>query len=112
MVKLLKSGEIEKNRALYFHYPNDWGERAGDAGRPSSAIIKGDWKLLFDYETRRTELYNLANDISEKHDLSENSLYNEIKENLSKDLSNRLREAKANMPVYKVSGIPCGYPDE
>lgn len=27
-------------------------------------------------------------------------------------LSNRLRETKANMPVYKVSGIPCGYPDE
>ena len=112
MVKLLRSGAVEKNRALYFHYPNDWGERADDAGRPASAIIKGDWKLLFDYETRCTELYNLANDISEKHDLSENPLYDKIKENLSKDLSNRLRETKANMPVYKVSGIPCGYPDE
>ena len=112
MVKLLRSGAVEKNRALYFHYPNDWGERADDAGRPASAIIKGDWKLLFDYETRCTELYNLANDISEKHDLSENPLYDKINENLSKDLSNRLRETKANMPVYKVSGIPCGYPDE
>lgn len=35
MVKLLRSGAVEKNRALYFHYPNDWGERADDAGRPA-----------------------------------------------------------------------------
>ncbi len=112
MVNLLKSEKAKKNRRLYFHYPNDWGERADDAGRPSSAIIKGDWKLIFDYETRRIELYNLADDIGERHDLSEEPRYRNIKEKLVKDLSDQLRATKANMPVYKRTGMSCGYPDE
>lgn len=112
MVKLLKGRKTEKGRELYFHYPNDWGERTGDAGRPSSAIIRDNWKLIFDYETRRTELYNLSDDISEKHDLSNAPRYRKIRENLSKALSDRLRITKANMPVSKATGSICGYPDE
>ena len=36
---------------------------------PASAIRNGDWKLIHFYEDGRKELYNLANDLSEREDL-------------------------------------------
>lgn len=38
--------------------------------RPVSAIRSGDFKLLEFYEDSHLELYNIKNDIGEKHDLS------------------------------------------
>ncbi len=52
---------------MYFwHYPHYHG--AG--GKPSGAVIDGQYKLIEDYETGRTELYDLHNDIGETRDLS------------------------------------------
>lgn len=33
-------------------------------------IVKGDWKLIHFYESDSMQLYNIANDISEKTDLA------------------------------------------
>ncbi len=51
--------------ALYFHYPHYYPTTS-----PVSAIRAGDWKLLEYLEDGHTELYNLAEDLSEKKDLS------------------------------------------
>lgn len=57
--------------AIYWHFPGYLG-----AGRnkwrttPVGTIRAGDWKLLQFFETGRRELYNLREDIGEKHDLS------------------------------------------
>ncbi len=54
------------NRALFWHYPHYWHRRVG----PASALRDGNLKLIHFYQGNRTELYDLANDISETHDLS------------------------------------------
>jgi hypothetical protein len=39
-------------------------------GRPSGAVLEGDWKLIEHYEDGRLELFNIKSDISEKADVS------------------------------------------
>jgi arylsulfatase A-like enzyme len=71
----------DSTRALLWHFPNNWEEGSKKAKEynivseiegigPSSAIRKGDWKLIYFYGLRKTELYNLKDDIGEHHDLS------------------------------------------
>lgn len=105
---------IWRNRPLYFHYPNNWGERTRDVGVPSSAIRMGDWKLVHLYEEARNELYNLREDISEEHDLLKNPTpkYRKIEAKLAKKLSDHLRRTGANMPVRRSTGQRAAYPDE
>lgn len=62
---LLRSGALERD-ALYWHYPH-----YSNAGSPpTGAIRRGAWKLLEFFEDRRVELYNLAVDQGENHDLA------------------------------------------
>lgn len=56
----------KQNHMYFWHYPHYHG--AG--GKPSGAVIDGQYKLIEDYETGRTELYDLHNDIGETRDLS------------------------------------------
>ena len=58
-----KSGESPR-RALYWHYPHS---------RNEGAVRLGDYKLLLRYQSGAGELYNLAEDMGERHDLSEES---------------------------------------
>ena len=53
---------------LYWHYPLDKPHFLG--GRSSGAVRKGDWKLIEYFDTGQKELYNLADDISEKNNLA------------------------------------------
>ncbi len=54
-------------RPLYWHYPH---YHSGGAN-PHSAIRDGDWRLVEHYAEDRIELYNLAEDVGEEHDLAE-----------------------------------------
>jgi arylsulfatase A-like enzyme len=53
---------------LYWHYPLEKPHFLG--GRSAGAIRRGDWKLIEFYDTGEVELYNLADDVGERHDLS------------------------------------------
>lgn len=57
-------------RPLVFHYPHVWGPRNGPGYRPHSAIRIGDWKAIYFYHRQDWELYDLANDLGEAHDLA------------------------------------------
>jgi uncharacterized sulfatase len=50
---------------LYFHYPHYY-----DTTTPVSALLSRDWKLLEYFEDGHCELYNLANDGMEQHDIA------------------------------------------
>jgi arylsulfatase A-like enzyme len=65
LVPLLKGGAIAP-RSLFWHYPH-YGNQGGE---PSSIVRDGDWKLIHYWEDNRNELYNLAEDIGEQHDLA------------------------------------------
>ncbi|MCK5441439.1 MAG: sulfatase-like hydrolase/transferase, partial [Maribacter sp.] len=57
---------LNKDRAYYF-IRREGGTRYG--GQPIYAIRKGDWKLLQNSPYKEYELYNLANDSMEAHNL-------------------------------------------
>lgn len=109
--KTLRTGKGDKKRAFYFHYPNYWGEFREDIGVPQSAIIEGDWKLVHYYETGKNELYNLKEDIHERHDLSQEAGYEKLVREMASKLSDHLRHYHANMPYFKANGERCPYPD-
>ncbi len=55
-----------KTRPLFWHYPH-YGNQGGF---PSSAIRKGDWKLIQGLEDGHFQLYNLKDDIGEMKNLA------------------------------------------
>ncbi len=56
---------------LFWHFPGYLGA-GGDTWRttPAGAIRSGDWKLIELFEDGRCELYNLREDLGEKHNLA------------------------------------------
>jgi arylsulfatase A len=69
LVPLLKNPEAPLGRnVLCWHYPLEKPHFLG--GRSAGAVRKGDWKLIEHFDTGQTELYNLADDISEKNNLA------------------------------------------
>ena len=70
ILPLLENPEARLGRdTLYWHYPLAKPHFLG--GRSSGAIRQGDWKLIEFFESGKVELYNLADDISEKNNLAE-----------------------------------------
>ncbi len=67
IIPLLKRTGPLKRKAIYFHYPNYAWHGSNKLG---GAVREGDYKLIKRYEDDSVELYNLADDLSEKRDLS------------------------------------------
>ena len=69
ILPLLKNPKARLARdTLYWHYPLERPHFLG--GRSGGAIRQGDWKLKESFKTGKLELYNLADDIGERNDLS------------------------------------------
>ncbi len=100
---------FNKNRSLYWHFPNLWGNDGPGIGT-TSAVRKGDWKLVYYYETGKKELFNIPDDIGEKKDLS--AKHPELVKALSMELGGYLRGVSAQRPSFKATGKPCPWPDE
>ncbi|MCB1021688.1 MAG: sulfatase [Acidobacteria bacterium] len=67
LVPLLRDPSAKLPRqTLYWHYPHYHNFGAN----PYSAIRDGDWRLVEFYQDKHVELYNLAEDLSEEHDLA------------------------------------------
>jgi arylsulfatase A-like enzyme len=92
LAPLLQGGKISP-RPLFWHYPH-YGNQGGD---PSSIIRRGDWKLIHYWEDNHNELYNLAADISEQHDLAAKEVAKA--EQLWAELQAWLKETGARLPV-------------
>ena len=91
LVPLLK-GETIAERPLIWHYPH-YGNQGGE---PSSIIREGDWKLIHYYEDGHEELYNLASDLEETNDVSNEN--QELVKTLSTKLFAYLNEVGAKFP--------------
>jgi len=63
IVPLLRGRTMERG-PIYWHYPHYMQTGA----RPACAVRDGDWKLIEHFEDGRLELFNLRDDIGEKHD--------------------------------------------
>ncbi|MBN1388907.1 MAG: sulfatase-like hydrolase/transferase, partial [Bacteroidales bacterium] len=64
---LLAEKKAPAREAIFWHFPHYHGSQWS----PGAAIRKGNWKLIEFYHYDKTELYNLADDVGETTDLSE-----------------------------------------
>jgi len=70
ILPLLKDPRAKLGRdTLYWHYPLKQAHFLG--GRSSGAIRQGNFKLIEFFDNGAVELYDLAEDIGEKHNLAE-----------------------------------------
>jgi arylsulfatase A-like enzyme len=106
---LLQTGSSSTNRDLFWNFPNNWGPTGPGIGA-SSTIRSGDWKLIYFYEDKRFELYNITEDIGELRNLA-NEQPGKVKEMAGK-LGKYLRSVKAQRPSFKSTGKPVEWPDE
>ncbi len=97
------------NRPLFWHFPNLWGAKGPGIGS-YSAVRFGNWKLIYFHEDRHVELYNIAMDIGEKHNLAENEK-DKVAE-LSAILGTYLRKVEAQMPFDTRVNRLVPFPDE
>ena len=113
LLPVLRGEDHEINRDLFWHFPAYLEAYQRDVPNfrttPVSAIRSGDWKLLYYYESKNWELYNLATDIGENQNVaSENQ---SVVNNLGKRLVDWLIETKADMPKEKETGQSVDYPN-
>ncbi|MRI63911.1 DUF4976 domain-containing protein [Ornithobacterium rhinotracheale] len=108
-VSTLKGAKTDnEKRPIIWNYPNDWG--VVDAGTNYFTGIKlGDYKFIYFYDDRPAELYNIKEDIGEKHNIIKEKP--EIAKKLAKQLSDALKEMNAQRPS-KSDGTLIPYPDE
>ena len=97
---LTRTGQIPP-RALYWHFPHYWG---GRRVAPYSVIRDGDWKLIRHYETGKIELYNLATDLSEEHNLV--NFYPELAHHLLKKLDTWIQSVGGKYPKVNPDYVP------
>lgn len=96
---LLTRGSSSLSRpAIYWHYPHYWQNEV-----PYSVIRKGRYKLIRRYEGVRLELYDLAEDLGEQHDLA--AARPDLARELDADLDLWLRETGAIIPIPRARRV-------
>ncbi len=91
----------EQTRAMVFHYPHVWGP-FGPGYEPHSAMRLGDWKVIYYYNSRAWQLYNIKDDLSERYDLA--PTHRSKLEAMAGDLNQRLKQMDVQWPVNRVTG--------
>jgi len=91
-VPLLKGAATLNREAIFWHYPH-YGNQGGT---PGSSIRVGNYKLIHFFEGDRLELYNLRQDISEEHDLTQDNP--QLTAELSEMLSEWRQSVEAKFP--------------
>lgn len=114
MVPFLRNNMLQDtNRAIIWHFPNNWEEGARKAKQykitpesqgmgPYSAIRKGDWKLIYFYGLGKAELYNLNDDIGEHNNLV--NRYPDKAKAMVEQLITMLKKEKAQFPSNAKTG--------
>lgn len=106
---LLGQDPSDKDRELYWHFPNKWNA-AGPGIGTTSTIRQNDWKLIYSYRDQAVELFNIRDDIGEQNNLAEKHPQ-KVKE-LAGKLGRYLRKVNAQRPVVKATGKPAPWPDK
>lgn len=105
---LLSAGGVAlEPRALFWHQPHFWGVQ-GPGIFPFSALRSGDWKLIYRHGDHGLELYDLARDLGEEHDLAADEP-GRVRA-LAEILSLRLEEVGAQMSIDSATGLPVPLP--
>jgi len=108
-VPLLHGQDMNSERALYWHYPNEWGPSGPGIGA-FSAVRKGPWKLIYYHRSEQFELFNLQDDIGEITNLF--PVETKTAQELADTLTQFLQSVEAQMPSHKATGELVAWPNE
>ncbi|QHI70659.1 sulfatase [Tichowtungia aerotolerans] len=114
LIKGRKSRKLME-RPLFFHLPYRFDGEAingpdfkNGGVTPSTAIIKGDWKLIYFHLNETFELYNLSSDVSEANNLLLSNM--EKAKSLCVQLDKYMKQTEAIRPVHLPSKKPIRWP--
>ena len=112
IIPLLKGekAEIDENREVLSHFPHQWRPEVNDDIDYMTALRKGDWKLIYRHRTQELELYNLAEDLSERNNIA--GQFPEKLAELARTMTAELIEKEALMPTFRTTGEAIPYPDQ
>ena len=94
------AGDGAAPRTATWHYPH----YSNQGGLPSSTIIQGGYKLVYDWGDSTTQLFDLRRDLAEAVDLSACGV--PITDSLKRTLFQSLSEQKAKLPVRNPDYVP------
>lgn len=93
----------EEDRSLFWHFPAylEAYQTGGNGFRakPYSSIRHGDWKLIYNYEDKSIELFNLKNDIGETRNLADTCP--KKRKELYRKLMKWIKDTNAPVPVER-----------
>lgn len=96
-INIIKGNKSNYNRSIYWHNGAPRPTQTGDIY--SSAIRKGDFKLIDFYALNKKELYNIKDDIGENNNLIDK--YPELVKELFNELDSWRKKIGADMKVKK-----------
>eukprot|EP00659_Diplonema_papillatum_P022191 gene22191-34056_t len=117
----LMDGSVQSSDAyphsLFWHYPgyHEVTGRAFEPAPPVSIAAAAEWKLVFDYETRRFSFFNVAEDPAEQQDLAAPGMtlaHEYLAATLACDLARFLGETRAELPLLRSSRRPVPAMDQ
>jgi arylsulfatase A len=92
---LRQSGDLAE-RSLFWHYPH-YQHYQKEGTTPYCAIRRSDYRLVEFYDDHRIELYNVRDDVGERHNIAESSP--ELVTRLRDELHAWLRAVDAQLPT-------------
>lgn len=103
IIQLLEKPKVYQKRPIFWHYPH----YSNQGGKPGSAIRKGKYKLIYNYEDESIELYDIVNDISEKNNIAESNkkIANQLKHKLFRWLKKTAALIPNKNPGYDPAGV-------
>lgn len=109
---ILRDPSIERSRVNIWHFPNLWGESQdkNEGYGAYSAIMKGDYHMIYFWESQERRLYNIKEDIGETNNLAK--AMPELLDELSRELTDSLKAYDAQRPSYTETGEIIPWPDE
>ena len=93
---------IDPEREVLAHFPHQWKPYQLHDIDYMSSLRKGDWKIVYRHREQTLELYNIGEDITERHDLSQSNP--EKLREMAEALTARLEGYDALLPTFRSTG--------
>ena len=109
---LLRDNGKRRERPVVWHFPNRWdGSQDPEEGYGAySALLDGDFHLIYSWETGALRLYNVRKDIGEQTDLA--ASLPDVTRRMARQLTKALKKCDAQRPTVTQTGEPAPWPDE
>lgn len=101
---------IDPQREVLAHFPHQWKPYQLQDIDYMSSLRKGDWKIIYRQREQRLELYNIAEDITERNDLSKSNP-DKLKE-MADALTAKLEGYDALLPTFRSNGQTVPMPNK